>query len=150
MWLNEEYKKLKEKPYGNVEFRLPAHDEWMLAARAGKNDDRAYPWNGNYLRNNRKQKLCNFREAEGVDYNGFAGSLTDKNYITAPVNAFFPNEIGIYNTSGNIAEMIAEPGTAVGGSYLDDGYNVRIYSRKSFEKSAPDVGFRVMMVKVEK
>ncbi|MCU0389372.1 MAG: formylglycine-generating enzyme family protein [Chitinophagaceae bacterium] len=147
MWLNEEYKKLKEKPYGNVEFRLPAHDEWMLAARSGKGDDRIYPWNGMYLRNNKNQNLCNYRSDEARD--DLSAGLNDKAFVTAPINSFFPNEIGLYNMSGNVAEMIADIGIAVGGSYYDSGENVRVNSRKNYAKSAPDVGFRVIMVKIE-
>jgi hypothetical protein len=50
--------------------------------------------------------------------------------------------------SGNVAEMVSERGMAVGGSYRDNGYNVRIQSQKKFEKLTADIGFRVLMVKL--
>jgi len=149
-WLTAEYAALKKKSFGEVVFRLPGREEWMRAAAGGNADDRLYPWNGLYLKNNRGEKLCNYRS----DLSGItpAASETDKKTsynqitsVTAPVNSFFPNDLGLYNVCGNVAEMVQEKGVAVGGSYLDAGDKVRIQSSKTYNESAADIGFRVLM-----
>ncbi len=152
-WLTAEYDKLEKKPFGKVVFQIPSREDWMYAARGGKADDRSYPWGGMYLYNNRKQRLCNFNFKiddsirTAVDAGPYSYNVPSN--VTAPVNSFFPNDLGLFNVCGNVAEMVSERGTAVGGSYLDGGQKVRIESTKQFEKSAPDIGFRVVMVKVD-
>jgi formylglycine-generating enzyme required for sulfatase activity len=145
-WLSYKYSAQPNKSFGQVEFRLPTREEWMLAARGGKNDDRPYPWKGEELVDKKNQKLANFR-TEGSDLNDqIAGSRNDKVFITTPVNSFFANEIGLYCMSGNVAEMVAEKGVAVGGSYVENANNILIDSKKEFKSSSADVGFRVLMV----
>jgi formylglycine-generating enzyme required for sulfatase activity len=161
IWLSEHYAGSKKQPFGKVEFRLPTQEEWIKAASSGKEDGRRYPWNGMYLRNNRGEYLCNFHRIGDesitsmagnqpftIVNNGssnVAGSLNEKVFITAPVNSFFPNDIGLYNVCGNVAEMLAEKGVAAGGSYDDTGYDIRIQSTKPYSGAARDVGFRVLM-----
>ena len=68
---------------------------------------RIYPWDGAQTRNpNKKARgkiLANFARGRG-DMMGVAGDLNDKATITAPVNAFWPNDIGLYNMAGNVNE----------------------------------------------
>ncbi|MEI8201577.1 MAG: hypothetical protein WCH34_01100 [Bacteroidota bacterium] len=49
---------------------------------------------------------------------------------------------GIYNMCGNVAEMVAEKGIAVGGSWKDTGYDVRIESTINYSEPSPSIGFR--------
>jgi formylglycine-generating enzyme required for sulfatase activity len=160
-WLSQKYAGSKKQPFGAVSFRLPTQEEWIKAASSGKDDERRYPWNGLYLRNNRGEYLCNFRRIPDesitrmagnppftiVNEGGsqVAGGLNNQVFITAPVNSFFPNDIGLYNVCGNVAEMLAEKGVAAGGSYDDTGYDIRIQSTKPFNGTTRDVGFRVLM-----
>lgn len=160
-WLTNQYASNKKQPFGKVTFRLPSQQEWVKAASSGKEDGRRYPWNGLYLRNNRGEYLCNFhrigdesitRMAGNQPFNvvnngssNISGSLNDKVFITAPINSYFPNDIGLYNVCGNVAEMLAEKGVAAGGSYEDTGYDIRIQSTKPYSGSARDIGFRVLM-----
>ncbi len=163
-WLTGRYASQKRQPFGRVIFRLPSQQEWVKAASSGKEDGRRYPWNGMFLRNNRGEYLCNFHRIGDesisrmagnqpftVVNNGsanVAGSLHDMVFITAPVNSYFPNDIGLYNVCGNVAEMLAEKGVAAGGSYEDTGYDIRIQSTKRFTGPAKDIGFRVLMQSV--
>ena len=66
-----------------------------------------YPWNGSGLRNNTKQNqgkiMANFKRGRG-DNMGVAGSLNDNADITNPVRSFWPNDYGLYNMAGNVAE----------------------------------------------
>jgi formylglycine-generating enzyme required for sulfatase activity len=145
-WLTYKYSAQPNKSFGQVEFRLPTREEWILAARGGKNDDRPYPWKGEELRDKKNQKLANFRDDGSATDIMLPLGPNEKSFIAAPVNSFLANEIGLYCMSGNVAEMVAEKGVAVGGSYLENANNIRLDSKKEFKDSSADVGFRVLMV----
>lgn len=70
--------------------------------------------------------------------------------IPYPAKSLRANEYGLYNMCGNVAEMVANPNLAVGGSWLDPGYDIRIYSTKEYTQPSPQIGFRVIARKVEK
>jgi formylglycine-generating enzyme required for sulfatase activity len=159
-WLTNRYNADQGRKFRKVVFRLPTEQEWTEAASGGFKQ-RMYPWNNFYLRNNKGEYLCNFfhlgdqaitydqqtksyKIAEAfIDYNKRAMPLS-------PVDAFSPSPAGLYNVSGNAAEMVAEKGLAKGGSYNEPGYDVRIGSKKYYNTASPEIGFRVMMEILEK
>jgi gliding motility-associated lipoprotein GldK len=77
-------------------FRLPSEAEWEYAARGGR-DLAPYPWGGPYIRNEVGCILANFKPMRG-DY------VEDGTAYTAPVESFSPNDYGLYQMSGNVAE----------------------------------------------
>ena len=77
-------------------FRLPSEAEWEFAARGGR-DLAPFPWGGPYGRNQQGCVLANFKPMRG-DY------VEDANAYTAPVESYSPNDYGLYNMSGNVAE----------------------------------------------
>ncbi len=82
--------------YASPRFRLPSEAEWEWASRGGKASAK-YPWGGPYIANGAGCLLANFKPHRGnYDADGFA--------YTAPANQFTPNEFGLYNMSGNVAE----------------------------------------------
>lgn len=81
-------------------FRLPSEAEWEYAARGGR-DLSPYPWGGPYIRNTKGCLLANFKPGRGNYYD-------DGYSYTAPVAAFFANDYGLYDMSGNVAEWVED------------------------------------------
>jgi len=77
-------------------YRLPSEAEWEYAARGGM-DQNLYPWGGLYTRNDRGCFLANFKPLRGR-YGDDGGMYT------MTVASFAPNDFGLYDMSGNVAE----------------------------------------------
>jgi len=101
------------------EFRLPTEAEWEYAAAAdvGKRyynsfkGQKKYPWSGSYTRSGKRQtkgdQLANFKQGKG-DYGGIAGWSDDGADITNKVKSYPPNDFGLYDMAGNVAEWVAD------------------------------------------
>ncbi|MEI7594351.1 MAG: SUMF1/EgtB/PvdO family nonheme iron enzyme [Bacteroidota bacterium] len=157
-WLTDKYNSFSKRKFKKVKFRLPTLKEWESAAHAG-DELSVYPWGGSFLRNTKGQYLCNFSSinnelvtTDSIKKTGVCPhylNFDDAADITAPVSSYYPNNFGIYNISGNVAEMVIEKGLAKGGSWKSFGYDVRIQSAKNYSKSASDIGFRYFMDDLE-
>lgn len=152
-WLEEMLNNSLEGLYA-VEVRLPERSEWMRAARPD-NHTTPYAWGGPYLRNAKGSKLCNFyptgaesitRDLETGEFKVVDEGIPKEPITLAPAISFYASESGVYNLNGNAAEMVSEPGIAVGGSWASTGYDVRNESVAPFEKPSPYVGFRPVMI----
>jgi sulfatase modifying factor 1 len=78
------------------EFRLPIEHEWEYAARGGRIAS-PYPWGGPYLRNTKGCLLANFKPGRG-------NYPEDGGFYTVKSNGYWPNDYGLYNMAGNVAE----------------------------------------------
>ncbi len=101
------------------EYRLPTEAEWEYAAAADVGQryynsykgQKKYPWSGSYTRSGKRQikgdQLANFKQGKG-DYGGIAGWSDDGADITNAVKQYPPNDFGLYDMAGNVAEWVAD------------------------------------------
>jgi gliding motility-associated lipoprotein GldK len=96
-WRTELWNSFKGDSEPNTEeFRLPTETEWEWAARGGR-DVAPYPWGGYYIRNAKGCLLANFKPGRG-------NYPEDGGFYTVKADAYFPNDYGLYNMSGNVSE----------------------------------------------
>jgi len=166
-WLTEKYHKRPKRKYKKVKFRLPTAKEWMIAAKGGQNG--LFPWGGYYTRNGKGELLANFMripdtaikrntktgkiEIEDTVFNNAKVDLVDNGYaFPAPVHNYHANPFGLYNMSGNVAEMLDQPGRTKGGSWASSGYYIRLDAEDEYAgitKPDPKIGFRYFVEIIE-
>ena len=96
-WRTKLWDTFKGEAEPNTEiFRLPSEAEWEYAARGG-HDISMYPWGGPYMRNAKGCLLANFKPGRG-------NYPEDGGLHTVKADAYFPNDYGLYNMAGNVAE----------------------------------------------
>ncbi len=161
-WLTEETNNSKYIDSDELinDLRLPQRTEWVYAASSGIAEI-VYPWgcdstkseNGHYLANYKPDSLSYF--ADGA-------------FFTAKTGTYTPNPFGLYNISGNVAEMVygatdftsksdlieykTEAGTA-GGGWMDDEESLKIEGDDPYAnivEAHPNIGFRPVMTFIRK
>ena len=79
-----------------MDYRLPTEAEWEYAARGGIKQG-IYPWGGLYTRNDKGCFLANFKPLRGR-------YADDGGATTMSTASYAPNDFGLYDMSGNVAE----------------------------------------------
>lgn len=139
------------------EYRLPTEAEWEYAAAAdvGQREyniykgQKKYPWSGSYTRAGKRKikgdQLANFKQGKG-DYGGIAGWSDDGADITNKVKSYPPNDFGLYDMAGNVAEWVAD----VYRPIVDDEANDFNYYRGNvYEKNKIGEDGKVELVTTE-
>jgi len=153
-WLTQLFNSRDEKH--KYEVRLPTENEWIYAAKGG-HDLAIFPWGGYYLRNSKGRILCNFKRIgeSNISFNHATQEYIIKKsdipsvHFPAPALSYLPNDFGLYNMSGNVAEMLQETGRTKGGSWRSTGHDVRIDAEDEFAgfiDPSPMIGFRPVVI----
>jgi len=94
------------------DYKLPTEAEWEYAARGGL-EQMMYPWGGYYTRDANGCFLANFK--------GGRGDVTkDGAFYTSKVGEYDPNDYGLYDMAGNVAEWTRDAFDESAYSYTHD------------------------------
>lgn len=153
-WLSIKYRKsglISE----NMRFRLPSKEEWEYVAffNPGSN---YIPYLFNLNDKNGKQN-CNYRKVdqESIFYNfetqnAEVSTGNNRTILGTPpqplrVKSFSPNDFGLYDIFGNVAEMINTKSVAMGGGFNSFGGDIVGNSKMKYDKSSCEIGFRLVL-----
>ncbi|MES2560629.1 MAG: SUMF1/EgtB/PvdO family nonheme iron enzyme [Bacteroidota bacterium] len=123
IYLNSFYNDLEESTV--TDFRLPTEYEWEYASRGGR-DQNMYPWGGPYVKNAKGCSLANFKPMRG-DY------MQDGGLYPVKVSSYFPNDFGLYDMAGNVAEWTISAYAESGNMFSHDLNPDYQYDAKSDE-----------------
>ncbi|GAB3920896.1 gliding motility lipoprotein GldK [Mucilaginibacter myungsuensis] len=98
--------------YHRAPYNLPTEAEFEYAARGGRLAA-DFPWGGPYIKNAKGCLMANFKPGRG-DY------ATDGGYYTVNVRSYFPNDYGLYNMAGNVAEWTVSAWDESASSFVHD------------------------------
>ncbi|MCL3780136.1 gliding motility-associated lipoprotein [Prolixibacteraceae bacterium JC049] len=112
---------IEEGGYAVQDYHLPTEAEWEYAARGGVQLS-MFPWGGYYARDAEGTFLANFKPLRG-------NYVEDGGMATMKVGSYDPNDYGLYDMAGNVAEW-------TGDAYDESAYNFTNDFNPSYEYDA--------------
>jgi sulfatase modifying factor 1 len=109
--LSDGYKDKRKLPH-NSPYALPNDAEFEYAARGGRVGT-DYPWGGPYIKNAKGCLMANFKPGRG-NYTDDGGAYT------VNVRSYFPNDYGLYNMAGNVAEWTSSAYDESASTFVHD------------------------------
>jgi len=108
---NDSYKDSHHLPH-RLPYELPSEAQFEYAARGGRIGT-DYPWGGPYIKNAKGCLLANFKPGRG-NYSDDGGAYT------VNVRSYFPNDYGLYNMAGNVAEWTSSTFNPSASTFVSD------------------------------
>lgn len=93
-------------------YRLPTEAEFEFAARNGRNENK-YPWDMDGVESEKGCFMANFKAGEG-------NYTKDGSLIPSRVASYEPNNFGVYDLAGNVAEWTSTAYTESGPEQMSD------------------------------
>lgn len=124
---NDAYRESKKLPK-RLPYQLPSEAEFEYAARGGRTGT-TYPWGGPYPRNAKGCLMANFKPGRG-------NYADDGGAFTVNVKSYFPNDFGLYNIAGNVAEWTSSAFDESAPNFTNDLNPAFAYEAKDTD---PDV-----------
>jgi sulfatase modifying factor 1 len=119
---NDSYKDSHKLPH-RLPYSLPSEAEFEYAARGGRLGT-DYPWGGPYIKNAKGCLLANFKPGRG-NYTDDGGAYT------VNVRSYFPNDYGLYNMAGNVAEWTSSAYDEAAATFVHDMAPTYTYEAKA-------------------
>ncbi len=110
----------------NLPYTLPSEAQWVHAAQAISGKEVSWDSTGVLIRNKEEELIANFKQDEGV-YN------LDGSSYTVPVMSYSPNDFGVYNMLGNVAEWVLDAYNESAWAFVHDQNPVLLYDADESE-----------------
>ena len=127
-WLTKKY---QQTMGDHITVTLPSRVQWMRAAKGDHPQD-VFSWGTNSHTDKEGNMLGNF-------------NTTQKPTIDS-VGSFPPNEFGVYDMSGNVAEMTNRHGISMGGHWHQSPSDATTASIFRYNYISPMVGLRPIII----